>query len=85
MNQAERIRDLNADMGGTVEEHPILTPCPCGEDAVWYRVVLAPDLTPGRGKAVSAMKANDFYEDLCDECFRAAFGADERDGWVHIR
>lgn len=84
MNRNEPIRDLNADLASSEDEHPLLTPCPCGEDAVWYRVVMVPNLTPGRGKPISAMVANDFYEDLCDKCFRAAFGVDEQAGWVRL-
>lgn len=88
VNRGERIHDVNDERQprrAGDDEHPDLMPCPCGEDTVWYRVVMVADLTPGRGKAVSAMVANDFYEDLCDECFKAAFGADDMDGWVQIR
>ena len=79
----EIIRDINDDRTAAQPEQG-LSPCPCGEKAAYYRAARPLDTTPGRGKAVSAMAANDFHENLCGECFRAAFGADEQDGWVRL-
>lgn len=69
------------------EGPPQLTPCPCSEDAVWYRVVLFPRWNPHgepAGQAVTVMSADDFYEDLCDACFRQAIPPDDRDGWKRL-
>ena len=69
------------------EGAPLLTACPCGQDAAWYRVVLFAHLDPRKpaaGQAVTFMSADDFYEDLCDECFRQAIPPDERQGWKRL-
>jgi len=48
--------------------------------------VLFPRWNPGKptGQAVTVMSADDFYEDLCDECFRQAIPPDERQGWKRL-
>ena len=80
MNQ-ERIRDINDDVTAPV---PTLSPCPCGEEAIYYRVAIRPADATGRGKAVSAMTPGDFHENLCADCFRDAFGVDEPAEWVRL-
>lgn len=82
MNQ-EIIRDVNDERTGQGEKEP-LSPCPCGEKAAYYRAAQPVHTAPGRGKAVSAMAAGDFHENLCAECFKAAFGTDEQAGWVQV-
>ena len=59
-----------------------LTPCPCGRSACWYRVVPHP-FKPGRGP-VEVMAADDFYDDLCEECFGRVVPEEEREGWMRV-
>ena len=72
-------------MSDAVDENsaPRLSPCPCGAEAVWYRVVLAAAHKPP-GQALKALAADDFYEDLCEECFRSAVPQEDRAGWKRL-
>ncbi len=79
----ERIRDLNEDLQPR-NETPALSPCPCGEAAVWYRADIPANLTVSSGKAISAMTARDFHENLCNECFEAAIDPAARANWAHV-
>lgn len=54
---------------------PKLTRCPCGAVAVWYCVVLYV-------QGGDVMRAHDFYDDLCDDCFRSTVADEDREGWL---
>lgn len=60
---------------------PELTPCPCGNPAAWYRIVLVP-ITKRDGAEVVAV--DDFYDDLCEKCFVETVAPYDRTGWVNI-
>jgi hypothetical protein len=59
-----------------------LAPCPCGEDAVWYRV--KPPESPRAGRALAPLNADESGENLCDACFPLAVPPDRRSGWARL-
>ena len=62
---------------------PSLSPCPCGNDAVWYRSKAAP-AAQERGRAVSNITADAINENLCDGCFRGLIPEDKREEWTRL-
>lgn len=71
---AEEAREQNAER---------LSPCPCGNDAVWYRTRQAVP-TMERGRAVSDITADSINENLCDGCFRGLIPEEKRDQWTRL-
>lgn len=59
-----------------------LVPCPCGEDAVWYRAAARPEDAPEG--AVCFLTDADFADNYCDECFPLAVPTGERRFWTRI-
>lgn len=59
-----------------------LVPCPCGEDAVWYKIATAPEDAPE--SAVCLLMDDDFADNYCEDCFPLAVPEAERKGWRRI-
>jgi len=59
-----------------------LAPCPCGADAVWYRI--KPPSTPTRGRAFGNLTADDMNDNLCDACYLLAVSEELRSGWKRL-
>ncbi len=59
-----------------------LVPCPCGEDAVWYRKTMAPEKAPEH--AACFLTDADFADNYCDDCFPQAVPEAERADWNRL-
>ena len=59
-----------------------LVPCPCGEDAVWYRP--APRAEDAPEHAACLLADADFADNYCDDCFPLAVPPKERATWKRL-
>lgn len=60
----------------------VLVPCPCGEDARWYRARPTPENAPEN--AVCFLSDADFADNYCDACFVLAVPAADRPDWMRL-
>jgi hypothetical protein len=85
MSGDPRPRPLPATLGARSDRDDAptrLAPCPCGEDAVWYRVT--PPETPRAGRALAPVNAAESGDNLCDACFPLAIPPEGRAGWARL-
>src|SRR5688572_23714554 len=59
-----------------------LVPCPCGEEAVWYKVATHPEKAPEH--AVCFLMDEVFADNYCDECFVQAVPRAEWRDWERL-
>lgn len=59
-----------------------LAPCPCGADALWYKVATRPEEAPEH--AVCLLTDDDFADNYCDACFARAVPEAERARWRRL-
>jgi len=64
------------------DERTVLVPCPCGEEAVWYKARATPEKAPEH--AVCFLTDGDFADNYCEACFALAAPATERAGWEQL-
>lgn len=79
---SERTKDGRNDERGPAATGPVLAPCPCGEDAVWHRARMMPEMAPEH--AVCFLTDADFADNYCDKCFVLAVPRAERAGWERL-
>lgn len=75
-NHGNNQQGSNGERGG----RPALAPCPCGEDALWYRARPTPENAPEN--AVCFLMDADFADNYCEACFVLAVPAADRPNWT---
>ncbi len=60
----------------------LLTPCPCGEDALWYQARPTPENAPDH--AVCFLTDADFADNYCASCFALAVPPADRPNWTRL-